>query len=292
LAGLSELRRHIRGVKNIAQVTRAMQMVSGSKMRGAQDQVLAHRGYVARAWRLLSHLAAVETGAEDRQLHPLLAERPVKRIELLLVTASRGFCGALNHTVIQRAAQFILEQSAPVRLVTVGPKGRDWMLHHGQRIVAEFAGVGDEATLSELGAPIAEVLMDDFERRDVDEVYMAYAEFVNTLIQKPVLSKLLPLPHDPSLGMHTRRAYTFEPDRQALLADLLPRLVQLQVLQVLREGMASEHSARMVAMREANENANEMLNDLTLMANRMRQRAITQDVIELSEGGLFVSPVE
>jgi F-type H+-transporting ATPase subunit gamma len=292
LASLGEIRRHIRSVRNIAQVTRAMQMVSASKMRRAQDRVLAHRGHVARASRLLTHLAAEEADKERVPFHPLLVERPTKRIELLLITSSRGFCGALNHAVIQLAAQFILEQSVPVRLVTVGSKGRDWMLHHGRHIIAEFASVGDERALSELRAPIAEVLMDDFQREDVDAVYMVYAEFVNTLIQKPTLHQLLPVARDPTVGPGRHRIYIFEPDRQVLLADLLPRLVELQVCLALCEAMASEHSARMVAMREANQNADEMLNHLTQVANRVRQSAITQEVLEVSEGARFVSSVE
>ncbi len=269
-----------------------MQMVSASKMRRAQEQVLASRPYADRAWHLLTRLAAQEDSDAQDTPHRLLVQRPVRRIELLLVTASRGFCGALNHAVIQLAAQFMLQQTVPVYLVTVGSKGRDWMLYQGRTIVAEFAGVGDEHMLSELGSPIAEVLMDDFERRVVDEVYMAYPEFVNTLVQKPTLRKLLPIHRDPALRGAVGPAYTFEPDRQALLADLLPRLVQLQVFLVLREAIASEHSARMVAMREATDNAREMLDHLTLVANRVRQKGITQQVLEVSEGAQFAASPE
>jgi F-type H+-transporting ATPase subunit gamma len=290
LADLRATRRHIRSVAKIAQVTRAMQMVSASKMRRAQAQLLAYRPYVARAQQLLAHLAIVEAADHGTDVHPLLTSRPVKRIELLLVTGSRGLCGALNHSVIQSSAGFILEQSVPVRLVTVGSKGRDWMLHHGQRIVAEFAGVGDEHDLVELGQPIAEVLMDDFERGQVDEVYLAYAQFVNTLTQKPAVRRLLPISRDVgSMGL-LKRTYLFEPDREALLADLLPRLVALQVYLVLRESIASEHSARMVAMREATDNAREMLDYLTAVANRARQKGITQEVLEVSEGAQLATP--
>ncbi len=289
MANLRETRRHIRSVAKIAQVTRAMQMVSASKMKRAQEQLLAYRPYVERAQRLLTHLAIEEGARLGADVHPLLASRPVKRTELLLVTGSRGFCGALNHSVIQAAARFILEQSVPVRLVTVGSKGRDWMLHHGQRIVAEFADVGDEHDFLELRQPIAEVLLDDFERGLVDEVHMAYPQFVNTLTQKPAVQQLLPIRRALGSAKLLRRTYLFEPDREALLADLLPRLVAFQVFLVLREAIASEHSARMVAMREATDNAEEMLDYLNGVANRARQKGITQEAIEVSEGAQLIS---
>ncbi len=289
MANLRETRRHIRSVAKIGQVTRAMQMVSASKMRRAQAQLLAYRPYVERAERLLTHLAIVEAADRGTDVHPLLASRQVKRIELLLVTGSRGFCGALNHSVIQSAARFILEQSVPVRLVTVGSKGRDWMLHHGQRVVAEFAGVGDEDELLELGQPIAEVLLDDFERGQVDAVYMAYAQFVSTLTQRPAVRQLLPIRRDAGSRKLVQQTYLFEPDREALLADLLPRLAAFQVYLALREAIASEHSARMVAMREATDNASEMLDYLITVANRARQKSITQEVLEVSEGAQLVT---
>ncbi len=287
MAGLLETRRHIRSVKNIAQVTRAMQLVSTSKMRKAQERARVARDFTSRAWRLLTHLASERDPDSEEPLHRLFEQRPVAAVDVLLVTASRGFCGALNHAVIQHASQFMLQQSVPVRLVTVGSKGRDYMLRHGQHIVAEFAGVSDEHALEEEAIPIAEVLIDDFERGLCDTVHMVFAQFVNTLVQQPTVRQLLPIPPARFPGRPGAPPYIFEPEQERLLADLVPRLMSLQVGLVLREAMASEHSARMVAMQQASDNADSMLEDLTLQANRLRQRDITQDVLQVSEGAVF-----
>lgn len=286
MASSIEIRRHIRSVSNITQVTRAMKMVSASKMTRAQHEAVVARSFTERAGRLLTHLAAEREGDGQGMLHRLFEQRPLESIELLLVTSSRGFCGAMNLSVIQRAVQFISEQSVPVRLVTVGSKARDQMLRFGAQIVAEFAGVADEKSLDEFGTPIAEVLIDDYQRGLADAVYMVFAQFVNTLVQQPSLRQLLPVPSALALGRASPPPYIYEPDRKELLADLVPRLVTLQVALVLRESMASEHSARTVAMRQASDNAQEMLDDLTMQANRLRQRKITQEVLEVSEGAI------
>jgi len=285
VASSIEIRRHIRSVSNIAQVTGAMEMASASKMTRAQREAIIARSFTDRAWRLLTHLAAEREDDGQGMLHPLFEQRPVKAIELLLVTSSRGFCGAMNLSVIQRAVRFISEQSVPVTLVTVGSKARDQMLRFGAQIVAEFAGIADEDTLGEFGTPIAEVLIDDYQRGLADAVYMVFARFVNTLVQQPSLRQLLPMPRARAPGWAST-PYVYEPDRKELLADLVPRLVTLQVAMVLRESMASEHSARMVAMRQASDNAHDMLDDLTMQANRLRQRKITQEVLEVSEGAV------
>jgi F-type H+-transporting ATPase subunit gamma len=290
LANLREIRRHIRTVRNIAQITRAMEMVSVSKMRRAEARVLTLRPYVARALRVLSYLAALraDSDSDSAALHPLLQHRPVKSIGLLLITASRGFCGALNHAVIQVASDFVLKQSVPVVLVTVGSKGRDYMLRYGQHILAEFAAVADEQQLREVGTPVTEILVGDFERGFYDEVYMVYASFVSALVQRVTLQKLLPVEVDAALAGSSAAYVYYEPDRQQLLGDLVPRFVEWQAYLALAEAMASEHSARMVIMHEATHNATEMLEDLMVAANRARQKAITEEVVEVTEGA--VSP--
>jgi F-type H+-transporting ATPase subunit gamma len=265
-----------------------MEMVSVSKMRRAEAQVLSLRPYVARALRVLTYLAALRADSDSAAVHPLLQKRPVKSIGLLLITASRGFCGALNHAVIRVASEFVLKQSVPVVLVTVGSKGRDHMLRYGQHIVAEFAAVADEQQLREVGTPVTEILVGDFESGVYDEVYMVYASFVNTLVQRATLQKLLPVEVDPALAGASARYVYYEPNRQALLGDLVPRFVEWQAYLALAEAMASEHSARRVVMHEATDNATEMLEDLMVAANRARQRAITEEVVEVTEGA--VSP--
>jgi F-type H+-transporting ATPase subunit gamma len=284
LAGLAQLRRHIRSVTNIAQVTRAMQMVAASKMVRAQAQLLSARDYVERAEALLTHLAAEEEGEAEEPLHPLLATRPARFIELLLVTASQGFCGALNHAVIQKASEFILAQSAPVRMVTVGSKALHYAVQSGQHLVAEFAGVGSEHDLEGLGGPIAEVLIGDFESGDADQVHVVFPMFVTALLQRPTVRQLLPIVRQRATAGSAQVQYIYRPERQVLLNDLVPRLVQLQVGLALRESIVSEHAARMVAMRQASQNAGDMLDDLTLRANHARQTSLTRQVLEENAG--------
>ena len=285
MAGRHEIRKRIRSVRNIMQVTHALEMVEATKRKRAQALVLAIRPFTRHAWQLLIHLASLSRN-HDEPLHPLLHQRPVRHIDLLLLTSSRGLCGALNYSVIQLASEFILEQSVPVRLVTVGRKGRDHMLHWGQEIVAEFAGVSDEWTLREVSAPIANVLLEDYLNGMCDEVYIAYPFFVSTLLQRPTLQKLLPIVPEEGFREGFVPEYIFEPDPKTMLAEVLPRFVKLQVHQTILETMASEHSARMVAMHEATENARELLHDLRLSYNRARQKAITEEVLEVTEGAI------
>ncbi|RLT39767.1 MAG: ATP synthase F1 subunit gamma [Chloroflexi bacterium] len=283
-----EIRRRIRSVKNISQVTKAMEAVAASKMRRAQNQVLATRPYAKKAQEVLSYIARLNT--TEGGLDALINERPViKRVGILLVTADRGLAGGFNANVIRLAAQFIRKQRAEgkeVEVVTVGRKGRDWLLRYDPVVRAEFMGLGDTPTTNDI-APITHILLDDYRSGRVDQVYAIYTDFVNTLVQQPVVHKLLPVtPAEPSVSMAPD--YIFEPSPEAVLNEVLIGFTEVQVLQAVYESSASEHSARMVAMRNATEAANELVDDLTLRYNKARQEGITRELMDIVGGSVAV----
>ncbi|MGC9334025.1 MAG: ATP synthase F1 subunit gamma [Anaerolineae bacterium] len=292
-----EIRRRIRSVKNISQVTRAMQMVAASKMRRAQEQVLATRPYTEKAWEVLSNLAA-QRGA-DEDAHPLLQVRDVELIGIVLITADKGLCGSYNHNMIQAAWRYIRELPYPVELITVGKRGRDAMWRLRQNIVAEFSDLPAQPRLLDI-TPIAHTVMEGFVSGRYDIVYLAHTDFINTLVQRPAIWQLLPIRplHVGVTPVSQYRSqappaptveYIYEPDPRTILDSVLPRFTELQVYQAILEALASEHSARMVAMRNATENANELLADLTLTYNRARQEAITKEMLDIAGGAEALS---
>lgn len=288
-----EIRRRIRSVKNISQVTRAMQMVAASKMRRAQEQALATRPYTEKAWHVLSNLAS-QRGV-DESVHPLLeARQDIGNVGMLLVTADKGLCGSYNHNMVQQAWRFIGELSYPVELITVGKRGRDAMWRLGQEIIAEYSDLPARPRLLDI-TPIAHTVMDRFVSGQFDVVYLAHTDFINTLTQRPAIWQLLPI-RPLSLGVtqvseyrgdgatSTTVEYIYEPDPYTILNTVLPRFTELQIYQAILEALASEHSARMVAMRNATENANDLVDDLTLTYNRARQEAITNEMLDIAGG--------
>jgi F-type H+-transporting ATPase subunit gamma len=293
MANVREIKRRIRSVKNIAQVTKAMQMVAASKMRRAQEQVLATRPYSAKAWEVLTHLAAQRGGGPE--LHPLLTRRAeIQATGIVLITSDRGLSGAYNANIIRATLQFIRGLGHPARLITVGRRGRDFMIRHGFNVIAEFTDLPDRPGLLDV-TPIARTVIDDFLKGDYDEVYLAYTSFINTLTQEPTIRRLLPISAEGGLSrvmdqymsglpVRTTAEYIYEPSPRVLLGVLLPRLTELQVYQAILEALASEHSARMVAMRSATENANELIGDLTLSYYRARQEAITKEMLDIAGG--------
>jgi F-type H+-transporting ATPase subunit gamma len=279
MATTREIRRHIRSIKNISQVTRAMEMVSASKMMRAQSQVISARPYADKTWEILTHLACLPTSG---QLHPLLEQRPIRRVGLVVLTSDRGLCGGLNNNVIRLATQFILGQENPVRVVAAGKTGRDALARLNVDIIAEFTKLPDPPSYVDV-TPIARVTMDDFVGGEVDRVHVAFNRFVNTLTQESTFRTLLPLTSECGVE-EVGREYIYEPDPDTLLDELLPRFTEDQIYQMVLESLASEHSARMVAMRNANENANEMIADLTFTFNQVRQTAITREMLEIAAG--------
>ncbi len=281
-----EIRRRIRSVKNISQVTKAMEAVAASKMRRAQNQVLATRPYAKKAQEVLSYIARLNTTEGD--LDVLINERAeIKRVGVLLITADKGLAGGFNANVIRSMAQFIRKQRAEgreVEVITVGRKGRDWLLRYDPVVRAEFMGLGDVPTTNDI-APITRILLDDFRSGHFDQVYAIYTDFVNTLVQKPVVQKLLPVePAETDSAMAPD--YIFEPSAAAVLSEVLIGFTEVQVLQAVYESSASEHSARMVAMRNATEAADELVDDLTLRYNKARQEGITRELMDIIGGSV------
>lgn len=294
MASLREIRQRIRSVKNISQITRAMQMVAASKMRRAQEQALASRPYAAKTWEILTHLAAQRGNVE--QLHPLLANRDqVKNVAIILITSDKGLAGAYNGNIIRSTIRFMRSnQHENASLVTVGRKGRDFMVRFGRKVIAEFTDLPSRPTSLDI-SPITRIAVDGFLEGEFDEVYLASTDFINTLTQEPTIRLLLPIRPgavesqvlSQYLGQEATMStaeYLYEPDPNTLLDTILPRFTELQIYQAFLEARASEESARMVAMRNATENANELIGDLTLVYNKARQDAITKEMLDIAGG--------
>lgn len=274
-----EIRRRIRSVRNMSQVTKAMEMVAASRMRRAQQRVLASRPYADLMREMMADLAAQPLGAEP--LHPLLVRRPVRNVGLVVVSPNRGLCGSLPANLMRTVATYMLQhKETPTRSIAVGRKGRDWLARYARNLDAEFTGLGDQPSYMET-TPIARVVIDEYERGDVDEVYLVYTRFINTLNQRPEMRKLLPV--EPGENAN-RLEYIYEPSPGAVLSELLPRYVEVQIYQTILEAIASEQSARMVAMRNATDNAKDLVKELTLTYNKVRQANITREVAEISAG--------
>ncbi|MBI2861415.1 MAG: ATP synthase F1 subunit gamma [Chloroflexi bacterium] len=279
MPSLRDIRRRIRTVKNTAQITRAMEMVAATRMRRAQTMALASRPYSEKLRDVLQDLAS--RIAIDERI-PLLTPREVRRLAVLLMTSDRGLCGALNSNVLLHTLKLIEERGLPAQIVAVGRKGREWAVRHGLPLLAEFTHLGDRPAHEEI-APVGVVLADAYLHEQVDQVWVVYPQFVNTLIQKPMAHQLIPV-QPGGEGRRFHVDYIYEPDPAAVLTQLLPRYIEVEIYQALLETVASEHSARMVAMRNATENANGLVEDLTLQYNKTRQEVITKELLEIAGG--------
>jgi len=280
MANIRLIRRRIRGISSTAKITRAMEMVATSKMRRTQERGLAGRPYSEKIQQVLADLSALPETVSV--FHPLLQQRPVNRIALVHITPDRGLCGGLNANVNRQTAAFILEQSVPVSVICVGRKGLDFMRRYGRDIRAEFTRLGDRPSLLDT-LPISHIIIDDYTNGVIDLVYLVYAEFISTMAQKPVIRQILPIEPAP-LPSGQNVDYIYEPGPQAVLSELLPRFVEMQVYHAILESIASEQSARMVAMRNATENANDLIDELTLVYNKARQETITKELLDITGG--------
>ena len=307
-----------------------MEMVAASRMRRAQEQVQASRPYAAKAWELLTYLR--EHAVQEEQ-HPLLTGRDDSGVPLLvLITGDRGLAGAYNSQMLRAAVDFLGSASAAAgsederpRIVTVGRKGRDFMVRNGFNVVAEFGGLPDRPTELDV-APISRLAVDEFLAGQAGSVFVGYTDFVNVLRQEPWVRRLLPIQsadsfidagvsggadsagpdaaaadraRQPVMGQYLRDqppplagGYTYEPAPDTLLEAIVRRFVELQIYQAVVEALASEHAARMVAMRNATDNANELVKDLRITYNKLRQESITTEMLDIAGGAEALSAAE
>jgi len=289
MANTREFRLRIRSIKNLSQVTRALQAVSASRVRKAMQAVAGTRPYTTKAWQLLTHLAA-QPGHSS--LHPLLTERPTKRnVLVVLITGDRGLAGAYTTNIMRFAAHKFDDFPAPVNYIPVGRKGRDLLLRRRRSVVGEYSHFPVNPSFSDVSA-IGRHAVEEFLRGQADQVFLVYTQFGNMLKQVPVVKQLLPLEWESETGrvmdlgsrngLHA--AYTYEPGETEILDEIVPRFTQLQIYQAVLESLASEHAARMVAMKNATDAATELAEGLQLEYNKIRQQNITNEMLDIVGG--------
>lgn len=288
MASAREMRLRIRSVKNISQVTGALEAVSASKVRKAMAAVSATRAYSRKAWQVLTHIAR-QPGREI--LHPLLTHRlQVRNVLVLVVSGDRGLAGAYNTNVIRFVTQRFGASEIPVRYISVGRKGRDLLMRRRKQVIAEFSNLPADPSFADVSA-IGRMSVDEFLNGEVDEVYLIYTRFINMARQETVARKLLPLEVEDETGRveayehkHLTAAYIYEPAESEIMDEIVPRFTALQIYQAILESLASEHAARMVAMRNATDNALELVGGLQLIYNKARQQTITNDLLDIAGG--------
>ena len=281
MPSVRDIRRRIRSVENTGKVTNAMSLIAASKMRRAQMAVTDGRPYAEKIREVIAELAAQPAGDDDIA-HPLLQVRPVSRATMVVITPDRGLAGGMHATINRRVAQFILDSPATVRSIVVGRKGRDFMVRYTDTVQAVFTDLSDRVALADTTA-ISRLVIDGYTAGETDEVYLAYMRFVSTMQQEPVIERILPV-EPAELDNAQRVGYIYEPDAATVLSALLPQFVEMQVYHAVLESIASEQSARMVAMRNATDNANQLASDLTLVMNKLRQDGITNELLDLIGG--------
>ena len=280
MPNLLDIRRRIRSVKNTQQLTKAMKTVSAAKLRRAQDRVFSARPYADQLKRVLGDI----TARLENVTHPLLEVRPEERILLVVVTADRGLCGAFNTNILRAATAFLREHAAKtVTLATAGRKGRDFFRRRGIPIRSEFVNIFSKLDYGH-ARDISETITKAYSEAEIDAVYIVYNEFKSVIQQRIVVEKVLPLSSADLGSAAGDRDYIFEQPPQEIFDRLLPRYVEVQIYRALLESAAAEHGARMASMDAASRNAGEMIDMLTLNMNRIRQAAITKEIIEVVSG--------
>lgn len=290
MASAREMRLRIKSVKNISQVTRALETVSASKVRKAINAVMGTRSYATKAWQVLRHVAN-QPGRDS--LHPLLQKRgEVKNSLVVVITGDRGLAGAYNSNVIRFTAQKFDVHPVPVKYIAVGRKGRDLLIRRGKNVIADFSNLPAAPTFMDVSA-IGRMAVEEFLTGKADEVFLVYTDFVNMGRQVATVKKLLPLELEGEglvedfggkQAAGPLAAYDYEPDQREILDEIIPRFTALQVYQSILESQASEHAARMVAMRNATDNAKELIGALQLAYNKVRQQGITNDILDIVGG--------
>jgi len=293
MASAREMRLRIRSVKNISQVTRALQAVSASKVRKAIAALMATRPYATKAWQVLTHVAG-QPGRDS--LHPLLNGRDVVKNTLVVaVSGDRGLAGAYNTNLIRFVTRKFTNWPNPVKYIAVGRKGRDLLLRRRQSVTADFSNLPAAPSFPDVSA-IGRMAVEEYLSGKADEVYLVYTSFQNMVRQEPTVKKLLPLDveaHEERVQTfevrHVPAAYVYEPDEREILGQIIPRFTALQVYQAILESLASEHASRMVAMRNATDNAIDLVAELQLQYNKVRQQAITNDMLDIAGGAEALS---
>jgi F-type H+-transporting ATPase subunit gamma len=280
MPSLIDIRRRIRSVKNTQQITKAMKMVSAAKLRRAQERVVAARPYGAMLERVLSNVAAAAAGNEEIGNSPLLKDRPENRIQLILFTSDRGLAGAFNGNLLKATQRFIEEHpGATIELELIGRKGRDFYRRRSYAISGDHVGILNKPAYSDASS-IARKIIQRFENDEIDAVYVIYNAFKSVMSQDLTVKKVLPVP--PPAGEAVD--YIFEQPVEQMMASLLPKYVDVQVYTAMLETAAAEHAARMTAMDSATSNAADVIENLTLYMNRVRQASITREIIEVVSG--------
>jgi len=280
MPSLLDIRRRIRSVKNTQQLTKAMKTVSAAKLRRSQERVFSARPYADQLKKVLADL----TIRIENLSHPLLEVRPENRILVLVVTADRGLCGAFNSNILRSASAFLRDHAGQtVTLATIGRKGRDFFRRRGMRIQSEFINIFSKLDYGH-ARDISEAVQQAYSKTEVDAVYLIYNEFKSVIQQRVVIEKILPLNPVQLNDASTQLDYIFEQPPQEIFNRLLPRYLEIQIYRALLESAAAEHGARMASMDTATRNAGEMIDILTLNMNRVRQAAITREIIEVVSG--------
>jgi len=282
MPSLIDLRRRIRSVKNTRQITKAMKVVSAAKLRRAQDRVLSARPYAQIIQRMLVNVAQAASEQHDGETIDLLVVRPEKRIQLLVVTADRGLAGAFNSNVIKAALKFIQDhKDTEVQLELIGRKSRDFFKKRSRNITGEYAGIFQKVVRYEDALDIARKVIERFRKAEIDSVYLVGNNFKSMMASQLVLNRILPI----ELPEKAEQIdYIYEQPPAELLAALLPRYIESQILRALLESAVAEHAARMTAMESASSNAADVIDALTLKMNRVRQASITREIIEIVSG--------
>lgn len=291
MAGTKEIRSKIKSVQNTRKITKAMEMVAASKMRKAQERMRSARPYAEKVRNIAAHLAM----ANPEFKHPFMQEREVKRVGMIVVTTDKGLCGGLNTNVLRAVTselRTLQGRGVDVKATAIGSKGMQFLGRVGAKLVSHVVQLGDTPHLEKLIGAI-KVQLDAFTNGEVDAVYVAYTKFINTMKQEPMIEQLLPLAADKLAQTEDeKRAYSwdyiYEPDAQTVVEELLVRYVEALVFQAVAENMASEQSARMVAMKAASDNAKNVIGELQLDYNKTRQAAITKELSEIVSGAAAV----
>ena len=280
MASVRQIARRIRSVENTAKITKAMSMIAASKLRRTQDAATQGRSYADSMSEMVSNV--MSQARDDELSQPLAEPREVTNVGLVLITPDRGLTGGLNSNVLRAVGDFVGLQSVPVKVVALGKKGIDFARRSGLELIGELSGISDRPTSSDT-SPVSRAIIDGFINGQVDSIHVAYAQFVNTTMQRPTVIQLAPVV-TPEISNVDNQGYIFEPNANEVLTELLPRYIETLIHHAVLEASASEQSARMVAMNQATDNANEMVDDLTLLMNKLRQETITKELLDIVGG--------